>query len=87
MLVTEISSTNAETGELSNKTSSRCCNLYQSKYISRRHNNGVNVGYADGHVNWLGHTYLVSLVDGSSSTFQLSLPNPFFWRPSSAYSE
>ena len=74
MLITECSSTSI-IGSVDNKIS-RPLNMYNGDFIPRRHSNGANVGFVDGHVSWLSHAELLSIQSGSTGAKNLPYP---FW--------
>lgn len=76
MLVTESSSTSI-TGA-TNNTISRSIGIYDGAFIPRRHNNGANVGFVDGHVNWLSNAELLAIQDGSKGNRDLPIYSQFW---------
>lgn len=76
MLVTESSSTSIS-GTVSN-TTSRPIGIFNGAYIPRRHNNGANVGFVDGHVSWLSNAELLAIQSGTQGNRDLPI-YPQFW--------
>lgn len=80
MLITESSSTSI-IGTTDNKIS-RPLNMYNGDFIPRRHNNGANVAFVDGHVSWLSHAELLSIKSGSTGAKNLPYP---FWHDADSW--
>ncbi len=76
MLVTETSSTSI-TGAVNN-VSSRPIGIFNGAFIPRRHNNGANVGFVDGHVGWLSNAELLAIQSGTQGNRDLPI-YPQFW--------
>ncbi len=73
MLITESSCTSITNGFINTL---RALNMSNGDYIPRRHNNGANVAFVDGHVDWLSHAELLSIMSGSTAAKNLPYP---FW--------
>ena len=74
LLITESSSTGVD-GAKDYKIS-RPLNLYNGNFIARRHNDGANVGFVDGHIAWRNHADLLAIKSGSTGA--KNLPTPFW---------
>ena len=76
MLVTETSSTSI-TGAVNN-VSSRPIGIFNGAFIPRRHNNGANVGFVDGHVGWLSNAELLAIQSGTQGNRDLPIYSQFW---------
>lgn len=80
MLICESSSTSI-IGAVDNRIS-RPLNMYNSDFIPRRHSNGANIAFVDGHVAWLNHADLLAVKSGSTGARNLPYP---FWHDADSW--